>query len=234
MVRSNEGGSPGGVLTLPGGCGNRQDMNTPAIVVVGLTGGIAAGKSTVAQGLRDRGVAVVDADLLARQVVEPGTGALKEIQGVFGAEMIREDGSLNRTALGKRVFGDPAELDRLNAITHPAILALASERLTALGEEGHPWAVWEAALILDNDLRPPLAELVVVICDPGEQVRRVQRRDDLTETEARARVDSQVDNATRRAHANVVLENDGDLESLKLQIQALYEGLTARHGTRAG
>lgn len=208
-------------------------MKTESIAVVGLTGGIASGKSTVAQGLRERGVVVVDADLLARRVVEPGTWALGEIQRIFGDEMIREDGSLDRAALGQRVFGDPSELKRLNAITHPAILRLAEEELTGLAEAGHPWAVWEAALILDNHLCPPLEELVVVICDADEQVRRIQGRDDLTEAQARARVDAQVDNATRRARADVVVDNDGSLEELQAQIEALYEGLSARHGATA-
>ena len=209
-------------------------MNTPAIAVVGLTGGIASGKSTVARGLRDRGVPVVDADLLARQVVEPGTPTLEQLRRTFGDEIIRDDGSLNRAALGRRVFEDPAELKRLNAITHPAILELATERLEALADKGHPWAVWEAALILENALHPPLSELVVVICDPEEQVRRIQSRDGLDEAEARARLRAQVDNPTRRARADLLVENDGSIQTLERRVRRVYEGLVTRHGNPTG
>ncbi|MEE2780421.1 MAG: dephospho-CoA kinase [Myxococcota bacterium] len=195
---------------------------------------MASGKSTVARQLRDLGVPVVDADRLAREVVEPGAPALEQIQRRFGAEMIQEDGTLNRAALGRRVFGDPEELKALNAITHPAILSLAGERLRSLANDGYPWAVWEAALILENALHPPLSELVVVICDPEEQVRRIQSRNGLTDEEARARISAQVDNATRRSQADVLLDNDGPPEHLERQVEALHTGLVERHGSPVG
>ena len=189
-------------------------MGDAPLPVVGLTGGIAAGKSTVADRLRHHGVPVLDADRLAREIVEPGRPALEEIAATFGDEMLLPDGALDRGRLGGLVFSDPGALARLNAITHPRILALGAKRLERLAQEGYRWAIWEAALILDVGLMPHLEMVVVVLCDPETQVERIQRRDGLDSEAARARVEAQIDNDTRREKADVVLDNDGPVESL--------------------
>ena len=198
--------------------------------VIGLTGGIASGKSTVAQRLRERGVPVIDADQVARDVVEPGEPTLEHVRMTFGDAVILPDGSLNRKALGAIVFSDPNKLAALNAITHPAIMARVGQRLVELQREGHPWVVYEAALIIENDLSPGLSALIAVICDPETQVSRIQARDGLSEAEARKRLAAQTDNATREAQADGVLRNDGELEGLLKATDDLIDALNAQHG----
>ena len=170
-------------------------MAKRGMAVIGLTGGIGSGKSTVAARMRRAGVPVIDADRVAREIVEPGSPALVEIERVFGAEVIATDGSLRRKALGAIVFSDPEKLATLNRITHPAILRLTQRRLADLASAGHPWAVYEAALILENGLSPGLDQLVAVVCDPNRQLERVMKRDGLSETDASARIASQTGKA---------------------------------------
>lgn len=198
--------------------------------MIGLTGGIGSGKSTVAARMRRAGVPVIDADRVAREIVEPGSPALVEIERVFGAEVIATDGSLRRKALGAIVFSDPEKLATLNRITHPAILRLTQRRLADLASAGHPWAVYEAALILENGLSPGLDQLVAVVCDPNRQLERVMKRDGLSETDASARIASQTGNERKREAADHVLENDGELEALIVEVDALVERLARRYG----
>ncbi len=200
------------------------------MAVVGLTGGIASGKSTVAARLRERGVPVVDADRVAREVVEPGQPALEAIRARFGEGVMQADGALDRGALGARVFADPVELAALNAIVHPAILRRVGERMEALRGEGHPFVVYEAALILENRLAPGLDALVVVIAEPEVQVERLMARNALDEAAARARLAAQTDNATRLAAADLVIENHGDVEALRARTDEVVEALQARFG----
>ena len=200
--------------------------------MIGLTGGIGSGKSTVAARMRRAGVPVIDADRVAREIVEPGSPALVEIERVFGAEVIATDGSLRRKALGAIVFSDPEKLATLNRITHPAILRLTQRRLADLASAGHPWAVYEAALILENGLSPGLDQLVAVVCDPNRQLERVMKRDGLSETDASARIASQTGNERKREAADHVLENDGELEALIVEVDDLVERLARRYGAR--
>lgn len=205
-------------------------MAKRGMAVIGLTGGIGSGKSTVAARMRRAGVPVIDADRVAREIVEPGSPALVEIERVFGAEVIATDGSLRRKALGAIVFSDPEKLATLNRITHPAILRLTQRRLADLASAGHPWAVYEAALILENGLSPGLDQLVAVVCDPNRQLERVMKRDGLSETDASARIASQTGNERKREAADHVLENDGELEALIVEVDALVERLARRYG----
>lgn len=200
------------------------------MAVIGLTGGIASGKSTVAARMRERGVAVIDADQLAREVVAPGQPALALIEASFGAEMIQADGTLDRQRLGALVFSDPRSLDRLNQITHPAIMKLTGQRLLELRAEGHPWVAYEAALIIENGLAPGLSELVVVVCEPATQVRRIMSRNGLPESEARQRVAAQTTNAVRRAQADRIIDNEGSLEALLEATDALIDALNDSYG----
>lgn len=130
--------------------------------VIGLTGGIASGKSTVAAMLRALGAPIVDADLLAREVVEPGTPALAEIEARFGAEVLGPDGRLDRKRLGERVFADPGARAALNAITHPRIAQASAAALAELATAGHKVAFYEAALLVENRLHERLGGLIVV------------------------------------------------------------------------
>jgi len=198
--------------------------------VIGLTGGIASGKSTVAARLRERGVPIIDADQVAREVVEPGEPSLDNLRRTFGDEILNPDGSLDRKALGAIVFADPQKLMALNAITHPAILARVGQRLVELRREGHPWVVYEAALVIENGLAPGMGSLVVVACDPERQVARVMARDGLDEDQARSRLAAQTDNATREAQAEFMVWNDGDLDALVAATDALFDTLNGSFG----
>ena len=200
------------------------------MAVVGLTGGIGSGKSVVAGWLREAGVPVIDADQLAREAVAPGTPALGAIARTFGADLVREDGTLDRAALGRIVFSDPKKLAMLNTITHPAILARAGDRMVALMGEGHPWVIYEAALILENGLAPGLRSLVAVVSDPKVQIQRVMARDGLSSEEAAARLAAQTDNAARREAADFVLENDDDLAALEAKVAGLINALGQAYG----
>jgi dephospho-CoA kinase len=198
--------------------------------LIGLTGGIASGKSVVAQRLAERGAVVVDADVLAREVVEPGTPALAAIADRFGASVIAADGSLDRPALGAVIFSDPTERLALNAITHPAVWKRARE-LFAAAERADPDAivVYDVPLLVEaaGD-RPITFDLVVVVNASAEtRMRRLVELRGLTESEARHRLSSQASDADRLAIADVVIESGGALDDTLAQADALYERVRA-------
>jgi len=198
--------------------------------VVGLTGGIASGKSTVAARWRERGVRVIDADVVAREVVAPGEPALAAIARTFGEELLLPDGSLDRARLGAIVFADAGALKRLNALTHPAILARVGAALASAQREGLPWIVYEAALILENGLSPGLTRLVAVITEPARQIERAMARDRLDERAARQRLAAQTDNEARRRAADLVIDNDGSLDDLLAAADRAFDALDAELG----
>ncbi|MEM1418471.1 MAG: dephospho-CoA kinase [Myxococcota bacterium] len=196
--------------------------------IVGLTGGIASGKSTVAARLRERGIPVVDADALAREVVAPGTPGLAAVVEAFGEDVLAEDGSLDRKALGARVFADVAARKRLEAITHPRIAAAAQARLQELQGSDAPYLAYEAALLVENGLHRAFQELVVVAAEEATQLARVMARDGLVEDAARARLAAQLPLAEKIAVATEVLHNDGTREALLDAVDALDGRLRAR------
>jgi dephospho-CoA kinase len=193
--------------------------------IIGLTGGIASGKSTVARMLAERGARVVDADLLAREVVAPGTPGLAEIVETFGEGVLRADGSLDRAALGQRVFEAPKARARLEAITHPRIAQRFDEERRRAQRDGVPVLVYEAALLVETGAHRAVQELVVVTADPAVQIRRVRERDGLEETAARRRLDAQAPLEQKVAAADHVINNGGSLAELERQVQALWEEL---------
>ena len=188
--------------------------------IVGLTGGIASGKSTVARMLAAKGVPVVDADAIAREVVEPGRPALAAIAARWPA--VVRDGRLDRQALGAIVFADPVEREALEAIVHPAIATEVAARMAALARTGTPRAVYEAALLVEAGLDRDLDALVVVALSEEEQVRRLVARDGMPEAEARARVAAQAPLSEKLARADYVIENSGDLDDLRARVDALW------------
>jgi dephospho-CoA kinase len=200
------------------------------MAVVGLTGGIASGKSTVARRFAERGVPVVDADAIAREVVAPGEPALEAIRRAFGEGVLGEDGALDRAAMGERVFSDAAARNLLESIVHPAMMARVASRLVALQREGTAWALYEAALIVERGLAPGMAALVVVTCDPELQVSRLMARNGLSEAQARQRLAAQASNEARLAAADYVIENDDGLDALLAQADAVFDALAAQHG----
>jgi len=182
--------------------------------VVGLTGGIASGKSTFAARLRERGVPVVDADSLARQVVEPGAPALAEIAQAFGPSVILPEGGLDRRRMGELAFADPAARRRLEAITHPAIRGAMAAEVGRLSALGHPLAFYDVPLLFEVGLEAELDAVVVIWTPRQAQLERLSRRDRLAPAEAEARLAAQLSLEEKAARADFVVANDGPLEAL--------------------
>jgi dephospho-CoA kinase len=196
----------------------------------GLTGGIASGKSAVAARLRERGVPIVDADALAREVVAPGTDGLAAVVAAFGPGVLLADGSLDRKGLARVVFDDAGKRRTLNAITHPRITALTLARAGELAQAGHPLACYEAALIVENGVADAFRPLVVVSAPVEVQVARTVARDGGTEGDARARVDAQMPLAEKTKIADFVIENTGTLDDLRRRTDDTLRAICARFG----
>ena len=196
--------------------------------VYGLTGGIACGKSTVAAMFREHGVGVVEADLVAREVVLPGTDALREIAITFGHAVLDEHGELRRKVLGELVFGNPSALAQLNAITHPRIAALGMRRLIELQQSSAPYLLYEAAILVEQGAHKNFAGLIVVRVSPEVQLARLMARDGAGEADARARIASQMPLEQKVALADWVIDNGGSEAETRAAVDALHEELLRR------
>jgi dephospho-CoA kinase len=181
--------------------------------VFGLTGGIGSGKSSVAALWRRRGLPVLDADELARAVVAPGSDALAELARELGADLLR-NGQLDRKELARRVFGQPERLRRLEAITHPRIMALRAERLAQLAAAGEPLVCSEIPLLFEKGLEAELRPVVVVSAPPSVQLQRALLRDGATAAELEARIAAQLPLADKVARADYVIDNQGSIDAL--------------------
>ncbi|MEV6262385.1 dephospho-CoA kinase [Streptomyces sp. NPDC051784] len=193
---------------------------------VGLTGGIGAGKSEVSGLLARYGAVVIDADRIAREVVEPRTPGLTAVVEAFGPSVLKPDGSLDRPALGSVVFSDPAALARLNAIVHPLVAARSAELERAAGAGAV--VVHDVPLLTENGLAPLYDLVVVVDAHPDTQLDRLVRLRGMTESDARARMAAQATREERLAVAGLVIDNDGPLEKLEPQVREVWSRLTAR------
>ncbi len=187
---------------------------------IGLTGGIATGKSYVAQRLRAAGVPVIDADRLARDAVAPGSDGLAAVVARFGAGVLRADGGLDRKALAAIVFDDVAARRDLEAIVHPRVRAATAAFFDAL-PPATPIAVADIPLLFEANRQPDFDEVVVVACDPGTQVERVMARDGATRAEAERRLAAQWPIADKVARADHVIRTDGTLADTDVQVEAL-------------
>lgn len=193
--------------------------------VYGLTGGIASGKSTVAAILKRRGAEVIDADLLARQAVAPGSVGLERIREAFGERFVLPDGTLDREALGAHVFGDEAARQRLNAILHPLIAAASAQRIAEAMAGPRAPIFYDAALLVETGRARDFAALIVVACDEDTQRQRLMDRDGLTAEQATARIRSQLPLSEKVAVADHVLQNDGAVDALEHRVDALLDTL---------
>jgi dephospho-CoA kinase len=200
--------------------------------VIGLTGGIASGKSTVGRAFAALGVPVIDADLLAREVVAPGTEGLADIVRTFGPSVLLADGSLDRKALGAIVFQNAALRAKLNAITHPRIALASAARMQELAALGAPYILYEAALIVENGAYKTMNGLVVVKVDEATQLARLMQRDGLSEADARARLLAQAPLEHKLAVADYVIDNSHSLDQLGARVAEVHEQLLARVGAR--
>jgi dephospho-CoA kinase len=196
---------------------------------VGLTGGVASGKSTVSAMLRDLGAVVVDADALAREVVEPGTPGLDAVVDEFGSDVLTDDGRLDRSKVGALVFADPSRRAALEAIVHPLVRARATEI-----EEAAPagvLVVHDIPLLVETGQAAGFDAVVVVDVPEEVQVERAVRERGWTEAEARARVEAQASRADRLAAATHVVENSGDVEDLRQRVTEVFEQLVRTETT---
>jgi len=189
-------------------------------MLVGLTGGIGSGKSLVAELLAAHGATIIDADVLAREVVAPRTPGLAAVRERFGTGVLRADGSLDRGALGRIVFDDPVARRDLEAIIHPAVRARAAA-LTAAAPEGAV-VVQVIPLLVETGQQGHFDQVVVVDVDPEEQLSRIVRRDGLSEAEAHARLRAQASREARLAAAHVVLRNNGTRDDLAAAVDRLW------------
>lgn len=189
--------------------------------VYGLTGGIGSGKSTVASLLEEYGVPVVSADELSRIVVSKGSDGLADVVERFGPGVVDEAGELDRRKMATIVFQDPAQRRELEAILHPRIRERFEQVLDALEKAGHEVAVYEVPLLFEKNLQGDMKAVILVTSPESVRVRRVRTRDDVTETEVRARIAAQMDEALKRKKADYVLENDGSLDDLRREVEFL-------------
>ena len=207
---------PGG-RDLPGTDGTGL---TGPVLMVGLTGGIGSGKSAVAARLAELGAVIVDSDRIAREVVEPGTDGLREIVEVFGERVLRADGSLDRPALGAVVFGDDAARARLEGITHPRVRARSAQLVAAAPVDAI--VVNDVPLLVEVGLAPTYHLVLVVQTARDLRVERLIRDRGMTAGQANQRIEAQTGDAERRAAADVLLGNDGDLGALHAQVDVLW------------
>ncbi|MBG6238039.1 dephospho-CoA kinase [Mycetocola sp. CAN_C7] len=192
--------------------------------LIGLTGGIASGKSTIARRLAELGAVHIDADQLAREAVEPGTSAIASIAHRFGTAVLHADGSLDRAALGSIVFSDPASLAALNAIVHPAVRHLTAVRI-ADAERNDPQSVvvYDVPLLVEAQVPHRFDLVVVAHAAVDTRIERLTTARGMTPDEARRRVASQASDGERLAVADLVIDTDGDLDATLAQADALWE-----------
>lgn len=200
---------------------------------IGLTGGIASGKSTVAGYLAQLGAHVIDADRLGHQVYEPGTAGFQRVVETFGRDVIGADGRIDRKVLGGRVFGDPEALKRLTDIVWPEIRALAeAEMARVAAEDPRRIVVLEAAVLFEAGWQSAVDEVWAVVVPPDVAVERAAARDGLAPAEVQKRIDAQMSNDERRRRADVVIDNAGDTETLLARVDREWLRVTGNDGRR--
>lgn len=196
--------------------------------IIGLTGGIGSGKSTVAQLLVQQGWVLVDADRIARDIVEPGQPALTELADAFGQDILLPNGSLDRGLLASRAFASREKTDVLNSITHPRIQEETQARFEAARQGGADFVVYDMPLLVDKGLHKDMDATIVVDVDVEERVRRLVEYRGLDEGDARRRIAAQIPDDVRRAAADFVIDNNGPREALDAQVAGVVEKLRAR------
>jgi dephospho-CoA kinase len=194
-------------------------------MILGITGNIASGKSFVADIFVECGAILVSADLLAREVVTPGSPTLASLVDAFGLDILTAGGSLDREVMAQKVFVDPLARHHLESIIHPAIAHLADCRLTELKSSPHDLIVYEAPLLFEAGAEGRVDKVLVVVIDPALQMERLLQRDKVSEAEARQRADAQWPQADKVQRADFVIDNSGSLEQTRSAVTSLYHYL---------
>ncbi len=203
-------------------------------IIIGLSGGIASGKTAVSDIFQSLGVPVIDADLLSRQAVEPGSAGLTLIRQRFGDEVISPDGSLNRSQLREVVFSDKTARADLESIVHPEVRRLTDLRLEQHRAENVAYCLVVIPLLLETGQQDKYDHIIIVDVSTDTQIHRVMQRDDSSEAHARQILKSQADREQRLAIADSVIDNSGSIEALQPQVQAIHQLLLQRSGSAIG
>lgn len=204
------------------------------MVVIGLTGGIASGKSTAAEVLREFGSQIIDADRLGHKAYAPDSLFFEKVVNEFGHDIVNEDGEINRQILGGKVFGDPEQMARLTKILWPAIRQLAKEEIAECKRRGVEVIVLEAAVLIEAGWQDLVDEVWVLSVKPAIARARVIKRNGLTEEAAQARIDSQITNKEREEYADVKIDNSGELERFQKRLKTQWNKLQRRIAEPAG
>jgi len=192
--------------------------------VIGLTGGIGSGKSTVSHVLAELGAMVIDADTVGHQAYQPGTETWKDVVAAFGQEVVAADGSIDRKKLGAIVFGEAGALERLNRIVHPRMYDMMAAQIEEYRQQGVKVVVLDAAILIEANWTPLVDEVWLTAASELTVVQRVKKRTGLPEEQIRSRIRSQLSNEEREKHASVVINNDGSLDELRAKVVELWEG----------
>ncbi|MBF0287637.1 MAG: dephospho-CoA kinase [SAR324 cluster bacterium] len=199
---------------------NEQDKKN--LPLIGITGGIASGKSRVSAYLRDQGFYVIDADKLGHRVLDPHQRSYKQIVDVFGSRILDDDGAINRKRLGHIVFNDHQKLSQLNQISHPVVWEMILAEIAEFASHSREGLVFvEAALLIEAGLHSCCRQVWVVAATPEAAIARMKKRNQFTEAEAQARLNAQLSNEERQTYADVWIENNGTLPSLYQQLEML-------------
>lgn len=191
--------------------------------VIGVTGGIASGKSTVTDILKKRfNYIVIDADQLARQAVEPGSPGLTKITTVFGPEVINENGELNRSLLGELIANDEQARKKLNAIIHPEIKKLYDQQIDFYRRSGIPTVFYDCPLLFETNLQNTVDETILVVADKEIRIGRIMARDKLTRVQAIKRIDMQMSDEDKISLADTIIENNGSLDDLLITTNVYF------------
>jgi dephospho-CoA kinase len=196
------------------------------MLIVGLTGGVASGKSVVSQVWKEEGAHLIDADRIAREVVQPRTPAWKALVKAFGKEILQEDGSIHRKKLATRVFSNPVERDLLNRILHPRIKREIDRRIEGIGQKG-PKAivVIDAALLVETGYYRDVDKVVVVTSTKKQQIERLRRREQMAQEMARGIIDSQISGEERIKVADIIIRNEGSRKKTERKAKEVFEEL---------
>lgn len=192
-------------------------------MIIGLTGSIASGKSTVAAMLREKGYPIVDADEISRLVVEPGSPVLSEIKDAFGEDVIMEDGQLNRAKLGDLIFNDIEKRQQLNGIIHPAVRKEMLRQKEEWITKGASTVIMDIPLLFESRLQPFVDRILVISVTKDLQKSRLMARNGLSEVEAESRISSQLPMEVKERGADAIIDNNGTLEATKQQLEAVLD-----------
>ena len=193
--------------------------------VIGLTGGIGSGKSTVSRYLAELGAVIIDADKIGHETYRPNTETWRKLVKTFGNKILAQDNTIDRKKLGAIVFNNPEELKQLNAIVHPLMFEMAKQRIDDCRRQGTEVVILDAPILLETNWMPLVDEVWAVTANEANVIKRAMVRSGLTEEQVRSRITSQMSNEERIKHAQVVIHNDSTTEDLRNKVEELWERL---------